>query len=177
MSDARIETLKKLIRDVPDFPRPGIVFKDITPLLGDCHAFRSTINVLGEKTRNFDADLIAGPEARGFIFGCPLATKLGLGFVPIRKRGKLPWKTIEESYALEYGEDSVQMHADAVRPGQKVILVDDLLATGGTMAACRRLIEKAGGIVVGQVFLIELSFLGGRALLGDSAPILSLIEY
>ncbi|MCB9831255.1 MAG: adenine phosphoribosyltransferase [Planctomycetes bacterium] len=177
MSDDRILRLRDLIRDVPDFPKPGIVFKDITPLLADPTGFATAIDLLAESTRALGADLIAGPEARGFIFGTPLARSLDLGFAPIRKRGKLPWKTIEESYALEYGEDQVQMHEDAVRPGQKVLLVDDLLATGGTMAACRRLVEKAGGEVVGMAFVIELGFLAGRGKLGATSPVVSLIEY
>ncbi len=177
MTDPRIDDLKKLIRDVPDFPKKGIVFKDIAPLIGDARGFATAVDLLAEAAGRLGAELVAGPEARGFIFGCPLATRLGTGFAPIRKRGKLPWTTIEESYALEYGEDHVQMHDDAVRPGQKVLLVDDLLATGGTMAACRKLVEKGGGEVVGIAFVIELAFLGGRGLLGEGAPISALIRY
>ncbi len=177
MSEGRVEQLATFIRDVPDFPKEGIVFKDITPLLADATAFSMSMELLGESLKDVECDLIMGPEARGFIFGCPLALHLDRGFAPIRKKGKLPWKTIEESYALEYGEDTVQMHADAVKPGQKVVLVDDLLATGGTMAACRRLVEKAGGVVVAMAFVIELSFLNGREKLGEDARIVRLLHF
>ncbi len=169
--------MKNLIRDVPDFPKAGIVFKDITPLLADPKGFQMAIDTLAERVRDVEFDVILGPEARGFIFGCPLALKMGRGFAPIRKKGKLPWNTVEESYALEYGEDTVQMHDDAVRPGQKVLLVDDLLATGGTMAACRKLVENQGATVAACAFVIELGFLNGREKLGDNLRIESLLEY
>ncbi|MCA9320789.1 MAG: adenine phosphoribosyltransferase, partial [Planctomycetes bacterium] len=144
MSDPRLDQIRGLIRDVPDFPKPGILFKDISPLLGHGQGFRHSVDLLAELASEFEVDVIAGPEARGFVFGAPLATKMGLGFAPIRKMGKLPWKTIEETYDLEYGTDTLQMHEDAVSKGQRVLLVDDLLATGGTIAACRRLAEKSG---------------------------------
>lgn len=177
MNQAHDELIRSLIRDVPDFPKPGIVFKDITPLLADPRGFEASIQAMAARLEGLEFDVIAGPEARGFIFGCPLALALGRGFAPIRKKGKLPWDTVEESYALEYGEDTVQMHADAVAPGQRVLLVDDLLATGGTMGACRRLIEKQGADVVAASFVIELGFLGGRDSLGDGLRIESLINY
>ena len=139
--------------------------------------FKDSIDLIAESLADLDFDVIAGPEARGFIFGCPLAIKLGKGFVPIRKKGKLPFTTVEESYALEYGEDTVQIHSDAVKKGQKVLLVDDLLATGGTMGACRRLIENQGATVVACSFVIELGFLKGREMLGESLRIESLINY
>lgn len=177
MSSDDMNLIESLIRDVPDFPKEGIVFKDITPLLADADGFRTSIDAMAALLEGLEFDVIAGPEARGFIFGCPLALKMGKGFVPIRKKGKLPWKTVEESYALEYGEDTVQMHEDAVAPGQKVLLVDDLLATGGTMAACRRLVENQGAEVVATAFVIELGFLGGRKKLGDGLRIERLINY
>ena len=158
----QIDLVRGLVRDVADFPKPGILFKDITPILGDATGLAASIDLLADLTRDLNAEVIAAPESRGFIFGVPLATRLGIGMAPIRKKGKLPWKTIEESYALEYGEDTVQMHEDAVRSGQRVLLVDDLLATGGTMGACAKLVEKAGGEVVGCAFVIELAFLEGR---------------
>ena len=172
----RIDLIKSLIRDVPDFPKPGIMFKDITPLLAHPEGFAASIDLLAESAAAMGADLVAGPEARGFLFGLPLAQKLGVGFVPIRKKGKLPAKTVEESYELEYGTDTVQMHEDAIPAGSKVVLVDDLLATGGTMGACCRLAEKTGGQVVGCLFAIELDFLEGRPKLGD-VPVTSLIHY
>ena len=174
--DPRLDRLEGLIRDVPDFPKPGIMFKDITPLLADPAGFAACVSLLAEIARELKPDVIAGPEARGFLFGTPLALELGVGFAPIRKRGKLPWKTDEESYELEYGTDCVQIHEDAVAEGQKVLLVDDLLATGGTMGACRRLVEKRGGRVVGCSFVIELEFLDGRRQL-DGIEISSLIRY
>lgn len=172
--DTRIELLTSLIRDVPDFPKPGILFKDITPLLGHAEGLRATIDILAERVAPWKPNMIAAPEARGFIFGAPLARALGVGFAPIRKPGKLPWKTIEESYALEYGTDRVQMHEDAVGKEHRVVVVDDLLATGGTMGACCRLVEKTGAKVLGCAFVIELSFLSGRKNLG-SRPVNSLI--
>ena len=177
MNQPAIDALKSLIRDVPDFPKPGIVFKDITPLLADATGFKTTIDLLAQQVEALHFDLVVGPEARGFIFGCPLAAKLGLGFAPIRKKGKLPWRTIEETYALEYGDDTVQMHEDAVVAGQKILLVDDLLATGGTISACKRLVEQRGAEVVACSFVIELGFLAGRDQLGGKTPIHSLIEY
>ena len=160
------DRIRALIRDVPDFPKEGIVFKDITPILQDPDAHAATIDWMAEQARDLGADLIAGPESRGFIYGSALALKLGLGFVPIRKPGKLPWKTRAVSYDLEYGTDTVEIHEDAASPGQKVLIVDDLLATGGTMAACCELVEGLGAEIVGCLFVVELGFLNGREKLG-----------
>jgi adenine phosphoribosyltransferase len=157
------EKLKRIIRDVPDFPKPGILFKDITPLLGDRELLRETVEALAAPFRNEGISQVLGIESRGFIFGPPLAVVLGAGFVPARKPGKLPWKTVRESYALEYGEDALEVHRDAFKSGERVLLVDDLLATGGTAAAAARLVEKTGGHAVGAAFVVELAFLGGRA--------------
>lgn len=154
--------LTEFIRDVPDFPKKGIIFKDITPLIGDAAALQEACTRLAEPFRGRGIEKVVGIESRGFIFGAPVAERLSAGFVPLRKPGKLPYKTIRETYQLEYGSDSVEIHEDAIRPGQKVLLVDDLLATGGTMAAACRLVEKLGGDVVGIAFVIELNFLRGR---------------
>jgi adenine phosphoribosyltransferase len=156
----------KLIRDVPDFPKPGILFKDITPILADPRAVNEVLGHFGEFAKKVQPDLIVGIESRGFILGMPLALKLGIGFVPVRKLGKLPYSRISEEYALEYGTNTVEVHDDAVQPGQKVLIVDDLLATGGTAAAAARLVERLGGKVCGFSFLIELGFLDGRKALG-----------
>jgi adenine phosphoribosyltransferase len=160
------ERLRALIRDVPDFPRPGIVFKDITRLLGDGPAFAATVGALTEPYRNRGIAIVAGIESRGFILGGAVADRLGAGFAPIRKEGRLPSERISESYSLEYGEAVVEMHADAVEPGQRVLIVDDLLATGGTAGAAAALVERLGGDIAGFAFLIELSALGGSAVLG-----------
>lgn len=172
------DDLLSFIRDVPDFPKKGILFKDITTLLGDRDAYAIALDQLEEVAENSGEkiDLVAGIESRGFIFGAALADRLHAGFVPIRKPGKLPASTISESYSLEYGENTVEIHADAIRSGQNVLLVDDLLATGGTMAAACRLVERLGGKVARIVFLIELSFLGGREKLPDY-EVVSLIQY
>ena len=154
--------LEKRIRNVPDFPKKGIVFKDITPLLGDSQALRQAVEQLAQPFASKGVEIVTGIESRGFIFGALVAQRLGAGFVPIRKPGKLPAKTIRESYDLEYGKDTVEIHADAVRPGQKVLMIDDLLATGGTMAAACKLVETLGGQIVGVAFVIELCFLNGR---------------
>jgi len=158
--------LAQYLRDVPDFPKPGILFKDITPLLADPAALAASVDQMaafawGEITR------VVGIESRGFIFGVPLALKLGLGFTPVRKPGKLPWKTYSQEYSLEYGTDRLEIHQDGVHRGERVLIVDDLLATGGTMAATCDLVEATGGTVVGCVALIELEFLEGRKRLGD----------
>jgi adenine phosphoribosyltransferase len=155
--------LEEFIRDVPDFPKKGIIFKDITPLLGDADALRSAVRQLARPFEGKGVQVVTGIESRGFIFGSLVAQKLKAGFVPIRKPGKLPAATISESYSLEYGTDTVQIHADAIRPGQKVLMIDDLLATGGTMAAACRLVEKLGGQIVAVAFVIELCFLNGRS--------------
>jgi adenine phosphoribosyltransferase len=160
------ERLRALIRDVPDFPRPGIVFKDITRLLGDGPAFAAAVGALAEPYRNRGIAIVAGIESRGFILGGAVADRLGAGFAPIRKEGRLPADRISESYSLEYGEAVVEIHADAIEPGQRVLIVDDLLATGGTAGAAAALVERLGGDIAGFAFLIELSALGGSAALG-----------
>ncbi len=165
-----------LIRDIPDFPKSGILFKDITPVLGNSDAFREVIAELAEHAASFRPDLIAGIESRGFLLGAPVALALGIGFVPIRKAGKLPSQTEREEYALEYGTAIVEIHRDAVQRGQRVLIVDDLLATGGTAAASVRLVEKLGGTVAGLSFLIELGFLPGRQVL-SGYEVHSLLTY
>jgi len=158
--------LKAYIRDVPDFPSPGILFRDLTPLLAAPEALAGAVDLLEAWARPRRPEVIAGVESRGFLFGAPLALRLGVGIVPVRKPGKLPWQTLTESYTLEYGRGELQMHADGVRPGARVLVVDDLLATGGTAAATTRLVRRAGGEVTGALFLVELTALGGRAQLG-----------
>lgn len=154
--------LTAYIRDVPDFPKPGILFKDITPLLLNPEAFAAAISQMAIPYRERPVDVVVGIESRGFIFGAALALALGVGFVPVRKPGKLPYETISVDYELEYGTDRVEMHTDAIRGGQRVALIDDLLATGGTMCAACQLVEKLGGNIAGISFLIELGFLNGR---------------
>lgn len=151
-----------LIRDVPDFPKPGIIFKDITPLLADAEALKATADALAEPFADKGVELVVGIESRGFIFGSMVAERLSAGFVPLRKPGKLPAETRSASYDLEYGSETIEIHADAIQQGQKVLIVDDLLATGGTMAAGCELVEQLGGEIVGVTFLIELCFLNGR---------------
>jgi adenine phosphoribosyltransferase len=154
--------LKKCIRSIPDFPKPGIMFRDITPLLRDPAAFREAVRRMCEPHPRGSVDVVIGAESRGFIFAGAMALELGAGFVPVRKKGKLPFKTTSATYDLEYGTDTLQMHTDAVGGGTRVLMVDDLLATGGTMAACCRMVQEAGGRIVGIEFLIELGFLKGR---------------
>jgi len=161
------EELKKYIRDVPDYPQRGIIFRDITPLLGDKKIFREVVDLMSKAWVADPPDLVAAIEARGFIPGAAIAVKLGAGFVPIRKTGKLPWSTVMESYDLEYGTDSLEVHSDAVQPGQTVLIVDDVLATGGTASAAVRLMRKLGAAVVGVQVLIELGYLDGRQRLSD----------
>ncbi len=168
--------LKALIRDVPDFPKKGIIFKDITPLLKDAAAFRQAVRQIVEKYKGRKVDAVLGIEARGFIIGAAAAQELGVGFLPVRKPGKLPYETLSASYELEYGSDSLEIHKDAVSKGDRILIVDDLLATGGTMAACCKLVESLGGEVVGIAFLIELGFLNGRDKL-TGYEIFSLIDY
>ena len=168
--------LNEFIRDVPDFPIEGVLYKDITPLLKNSAALSLALEYLIAKVSDTKSDLIAAPESRGFIFGVPMADRLKLPFVPIRKPGKLPYDTTSFEYELEYGTDTVEMHVDAVRKGDRVLVVDDLLATGGTVDACCKLIQNAGAMVAGCVFLIELEFLEGRSLLGD-IPVESIIQY
>ena len=161
------EELKKYVRDVPDYPQKGIIFRDITPLLGDKRIFREVVDLMSRAWANDPPDLVAAIEARGFIPGAAIAVKLDAGFVPIRKTGKLPWMTVMESYDLEYGTDQLEVHSDAVQPGQKVLIVDDVLATGGTASAAVRLMRKLGADVVGVQVLIELGYLDGRQKLRD----------
>lgn len=164
------------IRVIPDFPQPGISFKDITTLLKNGPVYRQVIQDLAERYKNKQIDCIAGPEARGFVIGAPLAVALGVGFVPIRKSGKLPGETIEADYNLEYGKDKLAMHKDAILPGQKVLIADDLLATGGTIATSIELVKQLGGDVVGAAFMIELMELNGREKLGG-IEVVSLVQY
>lgn len=168
--------LKQKIRVIEDFPKKGISFKDITTLIKDGKYYRYTIKALADLVREKQVDLIASPEARGFIIGAPLAYELGVGFVPARKRGKLPGKTIKANYELEYGSDIIEMHDDAIKPGQKVIVADDLLATGGTIDSTVKLVEELGGIITAVIFLIELTELNGRESL-SKYDVISLIKY
>ena len=168
--------LASRIRDVPDFPHKGIVFKDITTLLKDGPSLRQALDQLTDLVRGWDIDLVAGMESRGFIFAAPIAYKLGLGFVPVRKLGKLPAETISAEYALEYGINTLELHVDAIDPGQRVLIVDDLLATGGTVGATIDLIERLDGVVAGTAFLVELTFLDGRRHL-EGYRVASLIKY
>jgi len=167
--------LKDHIRDIPDFPKPGVTFKDITPLLADEEAFRFSVDALAAPFEGA-VDKVVGIEARGFILAAPIAYRFGCGFVPVRKAGKLPWDVEKEEYVLEYGTDLLEIHGDAVRPGQRVLIIDDVLATGGTAAATVRLVEKLGARVVGLGFVIELAFLQGRAQLEGHHPS-SLLAY
>lgn len=168
--------VKEIIRDVPDFPTPGVLFRDITPILQDPSAFREVVDSLAECVKPTKPDVIVGIESRGFIFGAPVAVQLGVGFVPIRKAGKLPSDTICAEYALEYGTNVVEIHRDAIAPGMKVAVVDDLLATGGTAKAAVELVEELGGIIEGLNFLIELEFLRGREIL-QGYDICTLVKY
>lgn len=167
---------ERLIRDVPDFPKPGIIFKDIMPMLADGEAFTAVVDELAEATRPWKPDVVLGAEARGFMFGAPLAYALGAGFVAARKPGKLPYTTVSAKYALEYGFDALEVHIDAIKPGQRVLICDDLLATGGTSKAKIELVERLGGVVAGLAFAIELDFLNGREQLAGHQMV-SLIHY
>lgn len=168
--------LKDYIAAVPDFPKEGILFRDITPLMQEGAAFKESVRQIEEFAKEVGAELIAGPESRGFIFGCPVAANLNIGFVPVRKPGKLPRETVSFEYDLEYGSNELHMHKDAVRPGQKVLIVDDLLATGGTVQATAKLVESLGGEVVGAAFLIELEDLKGREALKE-IPVFTVLKY
>ena len=168
--------LKEYIASIPDFPAPGVLFRDITPLMSDGLAFAIANNEIAEFAESVNCELIVGPESRGFIFGCPVAYHWGIGFAPVRKPGKLPRETASIRYDLEYGSNELHIHKDAVQPGQRVLIVDDLLATGGTVDATIKLVESLGGIVVGCAFLIELQDLKGRDLLRDY-EVLTLIKY
>ena len=162
-----MKKLEEYVVSIPDFPEPGIIFRDVTSILQDAEGLHLAIRSLQEKLEGLDFDVIVGTESRGFIFGVPVAYNLGKPFVPVRKKGKLPRETIEETYDLEYGSATVEMHTDAIRPGQRVVLVDDLLATGGTIEACAKLVERLGGIVVKMLFVMELAGLEGRKKLAD----------
>jgi len=159
------ETMKQIIRDIPDFPSPGILFRDITPVLQNADAFREVTTTMTECVKPMNPEVIIGIESRGFMFGAPIALDLGIGFVPVRKVGKLPADTIKAEYALEYGTNIVEIHKDAIMPGMRAVIVDDLLATGGTARAAIQLVEELGGKVTGLSFLIELTFLNGRSVL------------
>jgi len=174
--DARRALLRARVRDVPDFPKPGILFRDLTPLMGDGVALREAVDLLAEATVRHRPELIVAIESRGFIFGAPVAASLGVGFVPVRKPGKLPHKTRRRSYDLEYGTDALEMHADAVVEGARVVIVDDLLATGGTAAATVELVREIGGQVVGATFVVELELLRGRDRLAG-VPVDALLTY
>ncbi len=176
MTSETLEQLRAAIRDVPDFPKPGILFKDITPVLKDGALFRSAIDLFLERCRACTVDKIVCIDARGFLFGSAVAYELGLGLVPIRKKGKLPYKTERAAYTLEYGEAEMEMHIDSVQRGERIVLIDDLLATGGTSASAVALIEKVGGVLVEAQFLIELEFLHGREKLA-STEVVSFLRF
>jgi adenine phosphoribosyltransferase len=171
-----VEHLASLIRDIPDYPEPGVVFKDITPVLADGRAFAQLVDALAAPFSDSRITKVAGIEARGFTLASPVAERLGAGFIPVRKPGKLPWETIREDYTLEYGSDALEIHTDAARPGERVLLVDDVIATGGTAAAAIRLLRKIGAEVVGITVFIELAFLDGADML-DGVPLHALITY
>lgn len=175
-SPERIAGLKKLIREVPDFPKPGILFYDITTLLKDADGLETLLDEMTTPHQDARPDLVIGIEARGFVFGPAMAARLRSGFIPVRKPKKLPAETVSVTYALEYGEDTIEAHKDAIQPGQRVLIVDDLLATGGTAAAACQLVEKLGGVVAGLSFAVELNFLNGRSKLPDY-QIHSLLQY
>lgn len=178
MSEIKItpEDIKSAIRNIPDFPQPGVQFKDITPVLGNYQLFQASIDYMTEGLAPGDVEAVVGIDARGFIFAAAVALKLHAGFVPVRKKGKLPFHTHEQSYELEYGSNTIAIHVDAFRPGAKVLLIDDLLATGGTAAAAVSLVKKAAGQIIGVRFLIELSYLNGREKLKD-VPVKSVIVF
>jgi len=176
MATDKIQKLLGALRDVPDFPKPGIIFKDITTILSDGELFKSAIDIFLEANAGRKLDKVVGIDARGFIFGAAVAYQLGIGFIPVRKKGKLPYKTESMAYTLEYGEAVIEMHTDAITKGERVVLIDDLLATGGTAAAAARLIEKMGGELVEAQFLIELEFLNGREKL-KAFPVRSFLKF
>jgi adenine phosphoribosyltransferase len=176
MASADAGWLKEYIRDIPDFPRPGVVFKDITPLLADVKAFRFAVDALSEHFSGRTVDKVLGVEARGFIIAAPVAYRFGAGFIPVRKAGKLPWQVEKQEYVLEYGTDLLEIHRDALSPGERALIVDDVMATGGTASATARLVERLGAEVVGMGFIVELAFLGGRGKL-EGHDAVSLIRY
>jgi adenine phosphoribosyltransferase len=176
MGSEMLETLRARVRDVPDFPKKGIIFKDITPILQDGVLFRASIDLFLEQCRGKQIDKVVGIDARGFLFGSAVAYELGIGFVPLRKKGRLPYKTESASYTLEYGEAEMELHIDAITAGEKIVLIDDLLATGGTSASAVALIKKVGGELIEAIFLIELEFLQGRKKLAPT-PVSSFLAY
>ena len=174
--DPRLALLRARVRDVPDFPKPGILFRDLTPLMGDGVALAACVGLLAERVAAHRPEVVVAVESRGFIFGAPVAAALGIGFAPVRKPGKLPAETLSRTYELEYGTDSLEMHADAVRPGARVVVVDDLLATGGTAAATVELVREQRAVVVAAAFVVELALLTGRARL-QGVPVDALLAY
>src|SRR6202047_4646385 len=176
MHSDTIDKLRAAVRDVPDFPKKGIVFKDITPILNNSALFKASIDVFIERFRGKKIDKIVGIDARGFLFGSAVAYELGIGFVPLRKKGRLPYKTESAKYSLEYGEAEMELHIDAITRGERIILIDDLLATGGTSASAATLIRKVGGVLLEAIFLIELEFLHGREKLAPT-PVISFLKY
>jgi adenine phosphoribosyltransferase len=176
MPPETIDKLRNAVRDVADFPKPGIVFKDITPVLCDGRLFRSAIDLFRERCRGLQIDKVVCIDARGFLFGSAVAYELGIGLVPIRKKGKLPYKTERAAYTLEYGEAEMEMHVDSINRGERIVLIDDLLATGGTSASAVTLVHKVGGVLVEAQFLIELEFLRGRQKL-EPVPVVSFLKY
>lgn len=177
MTPDSIERLRKAIRDVPDFPQAGILFKDITPVLANAELIKLAVDGMAEVFEGQRVDKVVGIDARGFIFGALLAAKLGTGFIPARKKGKLPWRTRGVDYALEYGTNSIELHEDAIEPGENVVLADDLLATGGTACAVLDLMSQAGANIIGAVFFIELEFLRGREKIAGFGPVHSLLKF
>ncbi len=177
MNEENLKQIDAAIRDVHDFPKPGIVFKDITPVLGNGDLFRLTTDSFAETLKGGEVSKVIGIDARGFIFGAALADRIGAGFVPVRKKGKLPWETTGVAYSLEYGEAHVEIHKDAIKPGERVILVDDLLATGGTAGAAIKLVKELGGEIVCMSFLIELAFLDGRKNLDSDVRVEALLTF
>ena len=173
---AGYESLRGYVRDIVDYPEPGVTFRDITPLIGDGPAFRSAIDGLAETAAGRAVDRVVGVESRGFIVAAPVADRIGAAFVPVRKAGKLPWAVVREEYDLEYGSDKLEIHRDAVHPGERILIIDDVLATGGTAAATAKLVETLGGEIAGLSFLIELDALKGRSKLGER-PITSLMRF
>ena len=169
-------SLRGFVRDVPDYPQEGVTFRDITPLLGDATAFAHAVSGLVDEFSGVAVDRVVGVESRGFIFGAAVAFRIGAGFVPVRKPGKLPWAVVREEYELEYGTDKLEIHRDAIHPGERILIVDDVLATGGTARAASRLVETLGGVIAGLGFVLELDDLGGRSRLGER-PVKSLLHY
>jgi adenine phosphoribosyltransferase len=169
-------SLRTYVRDVADYPKEGVTFRDITPLLGDAAAFAQAVSGIVDEFQGVAVDRVVGVESRGFIFGAAVAYRIGAGFVPVRKPGKLPWAVVREEYALEYGTDKLEIHRDAIHPGERILIIDDVLATGGTAAATATLVETLGGVIAGLGFLLEIDDLGGRVRLGDR-PVRSLLKY